>query len=348
MDRSEKEEHKDSIVFSIVIPIYNVGDYLIACLDSVVSQTYNIIEIILVDDGSTDSSPAICDQYAERDHRICVIHKKNGGLVNARKSGAEIATGDYVCCVDGDDYISVDYIEKMAEVIYETSADIVCCGLIRESKNGSDAIPMRYPIGYYDRQRIETEIFPSLIQDEKAKSFHPNLCSKAIRRELYVPVQMKVDPEITMGEDRACLIPCVYHSNSMYLLDDCLYHYRYNPQSITGNQARRKSTIKKTAAILQSEMDLTKYGFQNQLDRLVVRSLFNSMVSWFSEKRVYHAVKTEIMEELQDPFYAAAVSNAHFKGNTKAKMMEYCMKKKWVFMMLLYQKMKYIKKTART
>ena len=102
---------------------------------------------------------------------------------------------------------------------------------------------------------------------------------------------MKVDPEISMGEDRACLIPCIYHCSSMYLLNECLYHYRYNPHSITGKQARRKSTIKKTAAILQSEMDLDEYGFQNQLDRLIVRSLFNSMVSWFSEEKAY-TVKT--------------------------------------------------------
>lgn len=337
---SSKKERKDNIIFSIVIPIYNVGDYLVECLDSVISQTYGNVEIILVDDGSTDSSPAICDRYAERDQRIRVIHKKNGGLVNARKSGAAIATGDYVCCVDGDDYISAFYIEKMADVIRETSADIVCCGLIRESCNESNAVPIEYLPGYYDRNRVETEIFPSLIQNEKAKSFSPNLCSKAIRRDLYVPIQMKVDPEISMGEDRACLIPCIYHCNSMYLLDDCLYHYRYNPRSITGKQARRKSTIKKTAAILQSEMDLTEYDLQDQLDRLIVRSLFNSMVSWFSEDKGYRTIKKEIVEELQDPFFSKAVHNAHFKGEIRAKMMEKCLKKRWIILMFLYNKVR--------
>lgn len=106
--------------FSVIIPVYNIEKYLRNCLDSVVSQTFEDLEIILVDDGSTDSCPYICDTYAASDSRISVIHKSNGGLISARKAGARVATADYIACVDGDDWIELNYFEKFAEVIKKT------------------------------------------------------------------------------------------------------------------------------------------------------------------------------------------------------------------------------------
>lgn len=111
--------------FSIIVPIYKVQNYLNECIDSILGQTYTNIEVILVDDGSPDECPAICDSYAARDPRVIVIHKENGGLVSARQAGAQRATGNYICCVDGDDYIAPNYIEKMAEMaqlVYLTCA----------------------------------------------------------------------------------------------------------------------------------------------------------------------------------------------------------------------------------
>ena len=98
--------------YSIIVPIYKIEQYITQCIESIIHQTYKNIEIILVDDGSDDNCPVICDEYALKDDRIKVIHKENGGLVSARKAGALEATGDYICCVDGDDYIAENYIEE--------------------------------------------------------------------------------------------------------------------------------------------------------------------------------------------------------------------------------------------
>lgn len=109
---------------SIIVPIYNMEKYLGRCIDSILVQTHTNIEVILVDDGSTDSSPQVCDDYAKRDPRIKVIHKSNGGLSSARNAGLDIATGDYIGFVDSDDYISTDMYKVLAERLDNSDCEI--------------------------------------------------------------------------------------------------------------------------------------------------------------------------------------------------------------------------------
>ena len=112
-------------LFSIIIPVYNVEKYLNKCVDSVLNQTFTDFEVILVDDGSPDNCPAICDSYAEKDKRVRVIHKQNGGLICARKSGLEAARGDYIGFVDSDDWIEENMYELFADMIKKYSPDMV-------------------------------------------------------------------------------------------------------------------------------------------------------------------------------------------------------------------------------
>ena len=121
----EKFLDKDKI--SVIVPVYNVEKYLSKCIDSILSQTYKNLEIILVDDGSPDSSPKICDKYKERDNRIKVIHKKNGGLASARNAGMDIATGKYIGFVDSDDMIAEDMYEVLLENMIKSNAEIAVC-----------------------------------------------------------------------------------------------------------------------------------------------------------------------------------------------------------------------------
>lgn len=112
---------------SIIVPIYKVEIYLRKCVDSIVNQTYKNIEILLIDDGSPDNCGIICDEYAKKDERIKVIHKKNGGLSDARNYGIEASSGDYIMFVDSDDYISKDMCEILLKKALENNADIVSC-----------------------------------------------------------------------------------------------------------------------------------------------------------------------------------------------------------------------------
>lgn len=114
-------------LISIVVPVYNVEKYVRRCLDSIINQSYKELEIILVDDGSTDNSSVICDEYKEKDNRIKVIHKKNGGLSEARNVGIDIANGKYIAFIDSDDYISNDYFEYLYKLLIYNEADIAVC-----------------------------------------------------------------------------------------------------------------------------------------------------------------------------------------------------------------------------
>ena len=116
---------------SVIVPIYNVEPYLHRCVDSLLLQTYQDFELILIDDGSTDNCGMICDEYAALDDRIRVIHKLNGGLSDARNVGLEIATGEYIAFVDSDDWVARDYLECLFVTLCETGADICECNLIK-------------------------------------------------------------------------------------------------------------------------------------------------------------------------------------------------------------------------
>ncbi len=129
---------RDNFKISVIVPVYNCDKFLDTTINSIVNQTYKNLEIILVDDGSFDSSPLICDNWAEKDRRIKVIHKSNGGASSARNAGLDCATGDYIAFVDGDDYIDHDMYEIMLGHIVQYDADAAACGMVRENKNAPD------------------------------------------------------------------------------------------------------------------------------------------------------------------------------------------------------------------
>lgn len=116
-------------LISVIVPIYNVEKYLVRCVDSIVNQTYKNLEIILVDDGSPDRCPQMCDDYAEKDSRIKVVHKKNGGLSDARNAGMAVATGEYISFIDSDDWIETSMFELLLNNIFQYDCEISCGGI---------------------------------------------------------------------------------------------------------------------------------------------------------------------------------------------------------------------------
>ena len=122
-------------LLSVIVPIYNVEDYLNRCVDSIINQTYKNLEIILVDDGSPDNCPQMCDDYAKKDSRIRVVHKENGGLSDARNAGMKVATGEYVSFIDSDDYISLDFYETLFQTMVDNDSDIVECSVVKFYEN---------------------------------------------------------------------------------------------------------------------------------------------------------------------------------------------------------------------
>lgn len=329
------------ILFSVIVPIYNVEAYLPKCIESVLEQTYTEFELILVNDGSTDHCGKICDNYAARDSRIHVIHKENGGLVSARQAGAKAASGDYVCCVDGDDWIASDYLEKFKQELEKFNPEIICVGMILSYPNRQIEKAIPFQTGFYTRKEIEEKLFPHLIQNENAGYFPPTLCAKAIKREIYQQMQVSVDPQIKIGEDGACTIPCIYYAQSLSILSDCMYYYRQNEGSMTKEKkAFLWSGPKLITEHLLHQIDCSLYDFRQQVYRKTAHELFSVVVSQFNRKQSYHTIKQDILQNLSIPMYREAVENASF-SDVRGKLMLFALKYKFLWLIWLWNRVKY-------
>lgn len=293
--------------FSVIIPVYNIEKYLRNCLDSVVSQTFEDLEIILVDDGSTDSCPYICDTYAASDSRISVIHKSNGGLISARKAGARVATADYIACVDGDDWIELNYFEKFAEVIKKNASDIVCCGtIVQLNKGDTRQQKIKEKYGDYTKEDIIQYIYPHLI------SFSGSIWGKVFKRSIYMDIQFNLDERIKIGEDACVVLPCVYKAKSMFILEECLYNYRYNPSSMTKNRSvYNLKEPKLIAKHLIKNIDVQETWFKRQIYRSTVHRLFNRCISQFYQKKSFNDICFILDNCLDDVFYQKCINKSN-------------------------------------
>lgn len=332
---------KNLLMFSVIVPIYKVEKYLKKCIDSILSQTYKNFELILVDDGSPDGCPQICDQYAKRDSCIKVIHKKNGGLVSARKIGLSVAQGKYILCVDGDDWIHKDYLLKFEEIIKKYNCDIVCCGSFLAFENENISKPISKEDKYYDRKRLENEIFPILLEDEKGKYFTPTLWAKVFKKNIYETQQEKIDSKINIGEDHACTKPMIYTSNSMVILKECLYYYRQNP---TGMTKKPKPFLwdgpKLIGRHMERQIPMNMFDFKDQVYRMTVHNVFNVAVSQFNQDKSYKNIEEEIIKNLEDEYYQKAIKNCKYKLFSKGTLALFALKYKCVRLMWFYNKRK--------
>lgn len=224
---------------SVIVPVYNVEDLLPRCIDSILKQTKRNIDIILVDDGSTDGSGAICDEYAAKYEKIRVIHKKNGGLTSAWKAGAEASDSLYLGFVDSDDWIDEDMYKRMWESACKYNADLVVCGLVFDYEDTS--IPKRkeisaFPKEYYNKRELEA-LFPVLINDGRffGRMLQPARVTKIYRRELVEKNMKFCREEVSVGEDMQLTLPVIMDAKSLCVVKDFYpYHYWFNQKSMTG------------------------------------------------------------------------------------------------------------------
>lgn len=218
---------------SVIIPVYNVEKYLRQCIDSVLSQTFQDFEIILVDDGSTDSSGKICDEYANKDNRIRVVHKPNGGLVSARKVGFEVSSGEYISNIDSDDWLEPNHLQVLYEGIKKENADISFADFFRNENERQVYI-----------NNIPTSIEPrQIILDFFNGKIHAGLWNKLYRRALFEENKISY-PKYDYFEDMHTSISLMMYANEVAYIPVATYHYRYNSFSLTHNKdivARIKS-----------------------------------------------------------------------------------------------------------
>ncbi|MDE7253390.1 MAG: glycosyltransferase [Acetatifactor sp.] len=221
------------MILSVIVPVYNTKAYLPRCLDSILKQQISDMEIICVDDGSTDGSGEILDQYAARDTRIQVIHKANAGLVAARKSGLEVARGTYTAYVDSDDWIEPEMYKTLCDVAKQYGADMVCSDIIHE-RGISVVFCNGFPEGLYIGKELDTLRDQTFFyESSKITGINPSLCIKLFLTSMLQKAQSAVPDEVDYLEDRLCTLACMLEAKSVYILKKAFYHYVFYDDSMS-------------------------------------------------------------------------------------------------------------------
>lgn len=335
--------HNSKPIFSVLVPVYNVERYIAVCIKSVLKQTYQNFELILVDDGSTDKSGEICEEFKRRyPNKITVIHKKNGGLVSTRKAAVSVAKGEYAVCVDGDDWIGSDYLELFFNALNEHHADIIVTGMTRAYPDSSKACPVQMRHGYYSREDIVNNIFPNIIYENGAARLPMCVCGKCFPLDAYKKYQLLVPNEISLGEDAAVIIPFVYRSMSIYILDGINYFYRQIHHSMTGRHHVISFDYgKNIITYLKRFLPESEYDFKNQYDCTTVYMVFLSCITQFN--RDDKNVKAEIRDTLNDPFYEQAICRCRFRHSLSRTVYKYILKYKCYTGMKIFNRIRIIR-----
>lgn len=223
-------------LLSIIVPVYNCEKYLEECIDSIIRQTYKNMEIILVDDGSTDSSGEICDQYIHRDARIKVIHKENGGQQDARSAGIAISQGVFIGFVDSDDWIEADMYENLYKSVGQ--ADLITSGLWQYDKNGAaQKIVDALEAGIYDGQSKffcnNLIVYMGQIESGMLGGIVNSISNKLFKASIVKKIYPQVNVNIKSGEDLLFTIVYALMCKQIIVTHECYYHYRYNSVSMS-------------------------------------------------------------------------------------------------------------------
>lgn len=268
-------------LLSVLIPVYNTSSYLKECLDSVVNQSYTNLQIICVNDGSTDDSGKILDEYQNRDNRVVVLHKKNSGIVGARKEAIRHAKGEYSVCIDSDDWIEKELLEDLMELALKNNADVVTSGCVREYGKGSSIDSDAIPSGTYIGENLHHSFHAQMMG--KGICFQQNvkttIWGKIYKTDLLRKYQMQADDCINVGEDSAVVYPCLLNARCIVVSGYNKYHYRVLPVSAAVTRHKdEEESLTALESILKKEFG----RFENQIENMEYQSyaisLFNRLV----------------------------------------------------------------------
>lgn len=253
-------------LISVILPIYNVEKYLEKCLDSILKQTYSNLEIILVDDGSKDRSPDICDEYKLIDQRIVVIHKQNGGLSDARNAGIQVANGKYLVFVDSDDYVKNNMIERLYHKLIEDNSDMVICNYVEVDENGSDTQSTKY----YDG--VETVLNEEKFWEQYYSyqiGYYIVAWNKMYKRELFLNERYDIGK---IHEDEYICHRIVSKCKKISCINDKLYFYVQRKGSIM-----QQTYSNKKFDIVEAVIKRSIYFKQNNMQMLAEIALSYSI-----------------------------------------------------------------------
>lgn len=248
---------------SVIVPVYNVEKYLHKCIDSILAQTFTDFEVLLIDDGSTDNSGKICDEYAEKDDRVRVFHKENGGVSSARNLGLNNTEGEWICFIDADDFISISFLEDFYTFIQNNQCiDAIICGSNSyiSDKNQSTLFSFKY--GIYN---IEEFI--------SSQYLHFACWGYIFRHSLLSTNHILFNTDLCLSEDRIFILESFFCMHHIGCLDKNNYYYQYNIDSVCRSSVTQKKVISQLNATLYITRLLKKYNLNTPFKQLVKKVL---------------------------------------------------------------------------
>lgn len=276
------------MIYSIIVPIYKVEKYLDRCVKSILSQSFKDFELILVDDGSPDKCPKMCDQYVLQDSRVRVIHKSNGGLVSARNTGVNAAIGEYICYVDGDDWIHEDMLKNIyIDAISKCDPDMVIFGIVKLFANREEKIFTNLQDGLYGIKEMTNSVYRYMMYDCRQPFckglIFPAACNKIYKRKLLLRHYCQ-DERIRMGEDNAFVYECLWNSDKIFISNKIYYYYnQLNPDAMNQSyDAKRFKNNKYLFDYMEKRL-----GGQNP----ILDSQLNAFKAYWLIMAVFHEVK---------------------------------------------------------
>lgn len=308
-----------------------------SCVDSILAQSFCDLEIILVDDGSTDESPEICERYAAQDKRVICIHQENVGAAAARNSGLKVATGKYIAFVDSDDWIDRDMYETMVSAAEERSCDLVICDCVKESETGSQTYTHELPGGSYDREEMMSQYFPQLLMPDSME--YPVTISNwllLIRREIIEENRLSFPEGMRFSEDLLFGSEVGYYAQSMtYLKGYTPYHYRQNPASVTHTAFKDEwpLLLELYRRIRKSFKEKADYDFTPQIQRCMLFFVYMAMNQRLAAKLPLKQFFREVSAVLDYPEVREALAQikiGHLNISWKLKITSLIYQKKYL------------------
>ncbi len=309
---------KNEPLISVIIPIYNVSEYIDACVTRIINQTYNNLEIILVDDGSNDDCPKKCDKYASLDKRVRVIHKSNGGLSDARNAAIDICTGDYITFVDSDDSVSFDYVETLYRVLHQNDCEISICNYQAfSSEIPAERISIDQPSIYSSKDAIIALL--------AGDPFTTSAWGKLYARRLFSDIRY---PKGMIYEDLPTTWKAVSKVKKVVYTPSIKYYYRQNPTSITNSSftSKKLDVIKAHELVLQEIKDVFPELVVNVRERLgcyASTHLFYAFNSSFQNRGALKEMQNHIKKNIRP------LLNSRFPA--KIKLFAICMNVDFIF-----------------
>ena len=298
---------------SIIVPVYNCEEYLNKCIDSILNQTYKDFELILVDDGSTDDSGRIIDQYGQLYPNIVSLHKENGGPTTARREGIKKAKGEYILFADGDDWLDETMCGEMLEAAKLHNSDIVMCDMLKEAVNSRYNLINLIDEGAYDKALMKEKLYPAMLFscETNAPAIIPSLCNKIIKRSIIEKILNNVNDTIAFGEDALCSYPALLDAEIVCVIRKPFYHYRYNGASVTNSYDKMlTSKILLLHDELKQQFDARGFDLTDQLSgyiakcaldgirkemlfntKLPLKQRINAVKKYVNDPRIHNAIK---------------------------------------------------------